>query len=273
MKRILFILAIFSSGILFAQKEDEKKDTTRFKFGGVEFIIVDHDTMPAHPRDSEDPDEEWDEYDEDDLTYWSGFDIGINMLMNGNFEPSFDSEHLEIDPANSFSYSFNFLEKRIRIAKDYFGIVTGIGFTNSRYGFNNDRLRLMSDPDSTWGSIDSTIINGFTKNQLRVNYFNIPILFHVNTSKNPDRNFHFSFGAIGGVRIGSKVKYKYDVFGGENVDKVKGRYNLNAFSVAGTFRMGYRDFGLFANYNFLTLYEGGKSESAYPLTFGASFHF
>ena len=40
-----------------------------------------------------------------------------------------------------------------------------------------------------------------------------------------------------------------------------------------TARLGYKDYGLFVNYNILTMYETGKSETAYPLTFGASFHF
>lgn len=264
------LLILLIGGTAMAQNSD---DTTRFTMGGVEFIIIDHDTMAVNHDDPDNWDnEDWTE-DSDDLTYWSGFHVGINMLMNQDFKPEFDDSHLQIDPALSFSYSFNLMEHRIRIAKDYFGIVTGIGFTNSRYGFSDNYLTLGSTADSTFGWTDSSITNGYTKNQLRVNYFNIPLLFQINTSKNEDKNFHLSFGAIGGVRIGSKVKYKYDVFGGENTDKVKGRFNLNPFTVQGTVRLGFRDFGLFANYDVLSLYEKGKSTAAYPLTFGASFHF
>lgn len=281
MKKLITICALLWGGFLFAQQEETAGDTTRFTIGGIEFIIIDHDTIPAEDYDEweeEDWDkmseEEWEEYCESaDLTYWSGFDVGVNMLMNGSFEPSFNAPHLEIDPAQSMSFSFNFMEQRIRIIKNYFGLVTGIGFTNSRYGFKDDHLRLMSSADSTWGMHDSTLVTGFTKNQLRVNYFNIPLLFQVNTSKNEDRNFHIAFGAIGGIRMGSNVKYKYDVFGGENDHKEKGRYNINPFQVCATARIGYRDFGLFANYNVLSLYDSGKSGTAYPLTFGASFHF
>ena len=272
MKKIITIVAILSSGYLMAQ---ESKDTTRFKVGSMEFIIVDHDTIPVTEYDDEGKpkkDREKGQTD-DDLTYWGGFEVGVNMLMNSAFQPSFNSTHLEIDPAQSFSYSFNFMEQRIKIIKDYFGIVTGVGFTNSRYGFKNDHMRLAANADSTWGHIDTTLNTGFTKNQLRVNYFNIPVLFQINTSKYDDKNFHISFGAIGGIRMSSKVKYIYDVLGGENDHKEKGRYNINPFQCAATVRLGYCDFGLFANYNLLTLYENGKSEDAYPLTFGASFHF
>lgn len=272
MKKIITIIAILSSGYLIAQ---ESKDTTRFKVGSMEFIIVDHDTIPVQDKDGNEKDSKdfGMTYDSKDLTYWGGFEVGVNMLMNSAFQPSFNSTHLEVDPAQSFSYSFNFLEQRIKIAKDYFGIVTGVGFTNSRYGFKNDRMRLAANADSTWGYNDTTLSSGFTKNQLRVNYFNIPVLFQINTSRDEDKNFHISFGAIGGIRMSSKVKYKYDVLGGQNDNKEKGRYNINPFQCAATVRLGYRDFGLFANYNLLSLYENGKSEDAYPLTFGASFHF
>lgn len=271
MKKLILGFALLTGGILVAQTSG---DTTRFKVGQMEFIIVDNDTMMVDDEGNEDPDKNFGmRYYEEDLTYWSGFEVGVNMLMNGNFAPEFNSSHLEIDPAQSFSYSLNIMEQRIRIVKDYFGIVTGLGFTNSRYGFKDDHLRLMSNADSTWGMYDSTLTTGFTKNQLRVNYFNIPVLFQINTSKFEDKNFHISFGVIGGIRMGSKVKYIYDVFGGENDHKEKGRYNVNPFQVCATARLGFRDFGLFANYNVLSLYESGKSETAYPLTFGASFHF
>lgn len=275
MKKIITLLMLFSGATLMAQNSG---DTTRFTMGGVEFIIVDKDTMPANMSNEKDyadwSEEDWEDYSEcQDLTYWSGWDIGVNMPMNGNFEPEFNSAHLQTDPAQSFSYSFNFGEQKIRLIKDYLTIVTGLGFTNSRYGFKDDHLRLMANADSTWGAYDSTLVTGFTKNQLRVNYFNIPVLFNINTSKFEDKNFHIAFGAIGGIRINSKVKYVYDVFGGENDHKEKGRYNINPFQVCATARIGYRDFGLFANYNVMTLFEKGKSETAYPLTFGATFHF
>lgn len=257
--------------------EEEDKDTTRFKVGSVEFIIVDHDTIPAGTSAEDDDDFKHERtYSKNDFTYWSGFDIGINMVMDWNKTlNSVQSPHLQFDPANSFSYSFNFLEQRIRIVKDHFGIVTGLGFTNARYGFKDPYMRLDADGASTFGVIDSVASAGFSKNQLRVNYFNIPLLFNINFSKRPKNNFHIAFGAIGSVRMNSNTKYKYDYddSNGEVKDKQKGRYNLNAFQAQGTVRIGYRDFGLFANYSFLPLFDRDKSEVAYPLTFGASFHF
>lgn len=268
MKRIIILtLTLAAAGTGMAQEE---QDTTRFKLGNKEVIIIGNDTTTVN----------WDDDDDkgshgsgDDLTYWSGFEVGVNVPVNGKFENSFNSTHLQIDPAQSFTYNFNIFEKRIRIVKDYFGVVTGLGFTNSRYGFKDNRVRLASNADSTYGFVDTTLFNGFSKNQLRVNTFNVPLLFQINTSKNEDKNFHIAFGAIGGVRIGSNVKYKYDLIdGGQARDKVRARYNLNPFQLLATVRLGFNDFGVFANYDVLTLYEHNKSETAYPLSFGLSFH-
>lgn len=268
MKRNLLLIVTLFTGIVGVAQEES--DTTRFRVGNLEFIIVGNDTI----QDDDGSKKFEVSHDSGDLTYWSGFEVGINLPVNGDFNNSFDSEHLDVDPSQSFVYNFNILEKRIKIINDYFGIVTGLGFTNSRYGFKNDKMRLNHNSDSTFGVIDSSLFNGFSKNQLRVNTINVPLLFQINTSRNEDKNFHIAFGAIGGVRIGSNVKYKYDLEGGGNTkNKEKGRYNLNAFQLQGTVRMGYNDFGLFANYDILSLYEKDKSEVAYPLSFGLSFHF
>lgn len=269
MKTILFIvIAMLSGGMLMAQGEP---DTTRFTIGGKQIIIVGNDTTMIDIDDDSDGNSG---RFGGDLTYWSGFEVGVNLPMNADFKNSFNSQHLKIDPSQSFVYSFNFAEQRIRIIKDYFGIVTGLGFTNSRYGFDNDRMRLRTNSDSTYGETDTTLFNGFSKNQLRINTINVPLLFQINTSKNEDNNFHISFGAIGGLRLGSNVKYKYDLAsGGDTKNKEKGKFNLNPFQVMGTVRMGYKDFGLFANYDLLSLYKTDKSELAYPFSFGASLHF
>lgn len=269
---ITLLIALLIGGFAMAQEES---DTTRFRIGKFEFIVVGNDTMNVEKpeRDEEGKKSELRYHQDGDLTYWSGFEIGINVPVNNNFQSSFNAEHLQFDPSQSFVFNFNFFEKRIRIVKDYVGLVTGLGFTNSRYGFKNNQLRLASNQDSTFGVIDSSLVGGFTKNQLRVNTFNIPLLLQFNTSKNEDKNFHIAMGVIGGVRIGSNVKYKYEVKGGSAKEKEKGRYNLNAFQALGTVRMGYNDFGVFANYNLLSLFEKDKSEVAYPLSFGVSFHF
>lgn len=277
MKKIFTIIVVaLASHLSIAQKTEHGSDTTRFKLGNTEFIIINNDTISVDEMGEPDEDSKGNNgknSDNADLASWAGIDVGVNVLMNNQFEPQFSEKHLQIDPANSFSYSFNFFEYFIKFGTPHVGLVTGAGFTNSRFGFKDSYMRLGANADSTYGYADSSLINGFTQNQLRVNYFNIPLMFQINTSKDKKKNFHIAFGAIAGVRMGSKMKYKYDVLEGETDFKTKGRFNVNPFQLALTARVGFRGLGVFANFNVLPLFENDKSRVAKPLTFGASLNF
>lgn len=273
MKRIFTLLTVLlCANIGLAQEEESVPDTTRFKIGSTEFIIIENDTMRIEDNEnSEDFDE--DEKESKVGAYWAGIDVGVGVLMNNQFEPSFTEPHLLTDPASSFSYSLNFFEHFIKFGTPHVGLVVGAGFTNARFGFKDSYMRLHANADSTYGMADSSLVSGFSQNQLRVNYFNIPIMFQINTSKNKKKNLHLAFGIIGGVRINSKMRYKFETTEGEAKDKRKGRYNVNPFQASLTARLGYRNIGVFAAFNMLPLFENDKSRVAKPLTFGASFHF
>lgn len=280
MKHILLIIGLATSFFGTSQVE-ESEDTTKINLGGIEFIIVDHeqDTLQLDENgevmENTDENYEWNyDQDPDELTYWSGFEFGPSILFNSSNTTSIGSNYLQLDPSQSFSFNFNFFEKRIPFGTDHVGIVTGLGFTNSRYGFKNN-YNLMSstgpNSDSTWGEIDTTTT--YNKNQLRASYLTIPLMLHFNASKNSEKNFHVSAGVIGGVKLSSKTVQKYDILGKEWKDKHKGTYNLNPFQAIATVRAGYNDFGLFANYNLLPLFENDVTENVFPLTMGVSLHF
>lgn len=276
MKTIIFTLVALTTFSLSAQETNQEvEDTTRFKVGTTEFIIINHgggkaDTVLVNDDNNSNPKNVKVTYDKEDLTYWNGLDIGINTLLNAKQGTKFTNKIFEIDPAQSFNLSLNLLEKRIPFGTEHVGLVTGLGFNFSRYGFKNDYI-LKTNADSTWGVIDT--LNNYSKNQLRTTYLNVPVLLHFNTSKMAKKNFHVSLGVIGGVRLSSKTFKKYDVLGGEQKDKIKGRYNINPFQLDATARIGYRDFGLFANYSLIPLFETGVAEQAFPLTVGVTFSF
>lgn len=284
MKSILLITAAIFSLNAIAQEgpkgpKKEVEDTTRFRVAGLEFIIIDHgdqiDTVLVDEQsDGKEvkigKDKNKKKKADDDLTYWSGFEFGPSILFDKSGGNNISSPFLELDPAQSFSYNFNLFEKRIRFGTDHVGLVTGLGFTQARYGFK-DSYSLKATADSTWGVLDTT--RAYNKNQLRATYLNVPLLLQFNTSKYTSKNFHVAVGVIGGVRLSSKTVQKFDILGKEAKNKQKGVYNLNPFQASATARVGYNDFGVFANYNLLSLFEKGAAEEVYPLTMGISLHF
>ena len=102
MKTTITLLTLLLIANLGLSQNENGPDTTRFKVGKTEFIIVDKDTMRVdQPDNMEEGDDEEDEFDfEDrmDLAHWSGFGVGVNLLMNNQFQNDFQENHLILDP-------------------------------------------------------------------------------------------------------------------------------------------------------------------------------
>jgi hypothetical protein len=275
MKTIIITFVALLTFNLSAQTEVEgeeiSQDTTRFQFGGTEFIIIkknDGQTDTIRVENGDDEQSKWEGYKEkkyDSFGHWSGLEFGVNTMLNSSGNTSFNQDFLTIDPSQSWNFSINFGELDIPFKTPHVGIVSGLGFEHSRYGLKNDYL-LKANSDSTWAVKDTNQV--YFKNQLRTWSFNLPILLEFNTSKYEDNNVYFDLGLIGGVHFGTKTFKKYEINGGEQKDKFKGTYNVNPFKVMATARVGYKNVGLFVNYNLLPLFSPGTTQLAYPLTFG-----
>ena len=277
MKIVIFTVLSLMAFNLSAQTEEENKgveievseeavDTTRFNVGETEFIIINHGNDNSDTLLVGDGGEGDECNGGAEFGHWSGFEIGLNSMLNTAGGLKFNSDKfLEIDPSESFNFAINFAQFELPFKTQHVGLVTGLGFEHSRYGFKNNYV-LDYDENSTLGIMDT--IKNFSKNQLRAWYFHIPVLLQFNTSKYESNNIHLAVGVIGGVRMTSKTVQRYDGNGGDQKDVAKGKYNLNPFKVTATARLGYKSIGVFANYSMLSLFEEGKTEGAFPLTFG-----
>jgi hypothetical protein len=275
LKKIIYTVFFLTSLSLFAQQE---KDTTRLNFGETEVIIINSkkgkvlvdenlllvDTIDATPNDKKDK-------KTDNEGHWGGLDFGVTMLMNSAMQSSFPSNNfLENDPAKSWYWNINMVDHRFNIYKHYVGITTGFGVNFTQIGIKNNNV-LYDNNDSLWVVKDT--INNYSKNKLRGTYLQIPLLLEFNTNEDQDKSFYVATGVIGGVRVGSAVIQKIERDNFNNKQKSKGTYGLNPFKLDATLRMGYGNWGLFANYALLPLFDTKKTEEAYPLTFGLSMNF
>jgi len=278
----LFITGLAIIGLMSAQAQEAEKenlpDTMRINMGETQvliiktpkgMVVIDNETEPTDTIDVEEGGEK--ERDSSHDGHWAGVDFGVNMLTNGQFKSSFpNNPQWENDPAKSFYWNFNLVDYRFNIYKEYVGITTGIGLNFNQIGLKNNYI-LNENADSIW--VYSDTINKFSKNKLRATYLQIPLLLEFNTNADEDKSFYFAAGVIGGIRLASSVKRKYEQSGVDSQEKVKGAYGLNAFKLDGTVRMGYSNWGIFANYSLLPLFDTKKTEEVYPLTFGLTFNF
>lgn len=262
MKKILTLAFIgFLSSIVFSQEDkSEESDTTRINFRKKEVIIVDRDdtvTIFNGKKRSQ--------------AHWAGVDFGFTTLMNSSFDNSFsDYPYWKNDPAKSAVWNLNVLDYKFNIAKHYFGLTTGLGFSFASIGFRDNYI-VNHTSDTLNAFIDT--VNNYTKNKLSASYLTVPLLFEFNTNAKFEKSFYFAAGVVGGVRMGSHLKRKGEVNGEKFVQKIKGTQGLNAFKLDALVRVGYSHWGAFASYSFLPLFNTDKTTAVYPLTFGLSFTF
>lgn len=277
MKTILLSgMAIFS--LICVNAQENKPDTTRLNLGETEVLIIknqkgtlviDGNTEPSDSLAPKSSEEEKEETSHDG--HWAGVDMGVTMLMNNQFKTSFPNDlQWENDPAKSFYWNINLLDHRFNLYKEHIGITTGCGINFTQIGLRNN-LILRENADSLWAVPDS--INVYAKNKLRMTYLQIPLLLEFNTSSDEDKTFYFAAGVIGGIRIGSSLKRKNEVKGFESKEVLKGTYGINAFKLDGTVRMGYGQWGAFANYSLIPIFDTKKTAEAQAFSFGLTLNF
>lgn len=282
MKKYLLILLIIIGPLLaMAQEEQGEKnsDTTRVKVGKLNVTITEDNTKVSN-EDEEDEDDK-DSDNKDELTHWGGIDLGVNVLLtpDNNTDYPEGSEWLEQDYARSLSWSFNLFETKIRIVKDYVGLVTGIGLTYNSYTFGdsvnvvtNDMVTVVDNMGNPIDVGDTTFAQigefNFDKNKFRASYLRIPLMLEFNTSLDPERTFHVAGGVIGGWNMGTIKKQKYDEDGVKAKIREKADFNLTPFTLDAAVRIGYRNYTLFANYGLTPLFEDGKGPELHNLTVG-----
>jgi hypothetical protein len=273
-------------------KIDEESDSTKINLGKMKIVIIEEkgkdkkaqkkiiidekviiDKNGEIQKEDQINNEDEDERpDEDDFAHWSGFGIFANGFLNNTNQIARkeDAPFLELDYARSIGLQFNLFEKRFPIVKEYVGLTTGLGFQWNRYMLNKD-VNLMANQDSTYGISNGSI--DYQKNVLRSTYLQAPLLIEFNTNKNSDESWHFSLGVVGGIRIGSSWKTKWEDDEKTRREKVKSNFNLNPFQAYATAIVGFEDINIYVNYGLTNIFVKDKGPTFSPVNAGLLFNF
>ena len=257
-----------------SETEEEVIDTMRMKFGNTQVLVIsspDSDENVEVIVDGEEVYEEAPRRSRKSEAHWAGLDFGFLMLMDENLDNTFaDNRYWNNDAARSQVWNLNLLEHKFNFGTPYVGLTTGLGFSWKQVAFKNNYL-IQTSVDSTFAVADT--VNQYSKNKLKASYLTVPLMLEFNTSANENKSFYLAAGVVGGVRLTSRIKRQGEFQGNEFKEKIKGRYNLNAFQLDAAVRLGYGSWGVFANYSLLPLFDKGTTVDVYPLTFGLSLNF
>ncbi|WP_176214765.1 outer membrane beta-barrel protein [Reichenbachiella faecimaris] len=159
-----------------------------------------------------------------------------------------------------FVKSFEFAKK--------FELRPGIGVSLEKFGHskNMEVFAYGEDADGTDTLGFSTVLGGsLKKNQLAVNYFDIPVEIRFNFNGNEKKDGLFlAVGGSAAYRFESHTKIKYqDEFGNKMKDKKKNDFGLNKIRLGASARLGYRSFSVFYKTYFTNIfYSSGPTGTA-----------
>lgn len=201
--------------------------------------------------------------------HWKGFSVGINGYMNstGGINLPKQYNYMDLNYSRSFNFQLNSLEQQFNIIDNHFKFIVGLGLDFRLYELSNKTI-LNADSSFTHGVIDSTNTYTYRKNKLRNSYLQIPLLFELNTSNNPNKTFHLAFGVIGQVMLGASTKQELEQNKFEITKHKSDTYNFNPFAAKAHVNFGYRNWTVYAEYNLTPLFQSGKGPELYPFTAG-----
>jgi len=266
----------------------EKKndsDTTRIRIGKMKIAVIEDGKNIIIDKDDWDNDSDldedwtWNEEDSDSKhkkhksdrfnPHWAGFAMGLNNYATSDFSTTLPPEYRYLDLNTNISYQvdLNLADVGLNIVKQRVGLVTGIGFRWNNYKFSNTNLVLSKGPDSLMHSFDST--KNYTKSKLAITYLTIPALieFQIPTQ---GEVLYLAVGVEGILKLDAHSKNK-DKSGYKT--KNNSDFYITPYSWDLTARMGYGNFGIYADYHMKPLFKENEGPELYPFCVGVSLNF
>lgn len=113
----------------------------------------------------------------------------------------------------------------------------GLGLGLEKIGLGNDST-LFSGDQLTVGDIG---LESVEKNKLAISYFEIPLEIRLHPTGTQDgEGFFIGAGVIGGLRLNSHTKWKYNEDGQTKRQKISGEFDLNTWRYGFQVRLGFR---------------------------------
>ncbi|MGB1243107.1 MAG: outer membrane beta-barrel protein [Chitinophagales bacterium] len=257
-------------GIQDSIKKDKKtkKDSTRWKFGGIDIIIRDkgdESEVKAYLKvDDEDSDDDDEETSKSKVkTRWFMLDFGFNTyLADGSFNLPNELNDFDLDYARSVNVNMHIFRQRIGLVGHNFNFMYGLELAWNNYHFEND-ITLLHNVDEV------TVIESgvdFKKNKLATTFLQVPVLFNIETNpRKPGKSFRISAGGYGGLLLGARTKQKSSENGKV---KIKDDFNLNKFRYGVIGQVGVGCINFYVDYALNGLFKEDLGPDLRPISIG-----
>ncbi|MEA2043363.1 MAG: outer membrane beta-barrel protein [Bacteroidota bacterium] len=201
--------------------------------------------------------------------HWAGFEFGLTNFMNTNNQLATNSERgfMELNPEKSFGFAVNFMEFNIPVFYRTFGFTTGLGATWNHFNLAQNVDIYENEAGVMTAMQVDPAVREYDRNNLNMAYLTIPVIAELQIPMGKEK-LYLGAGLIGGVRMWSKLKQKYEIDGNKFKDKTRDDFQLSPFRYGATLRAGYGKIGLFANYDASPLFKENTGPELYPFSVG-----
>jgi hypothetical protein len=253
----------------------EGQDTTKIRIGNLHLSVTeDGDELKIKkekPGDEDSDEYHW--YDECEHPdgfepHWGGITFGPNLYGSDLFSSSINTSdrYMELNTNKSWEFSWNIADLGINLAKDRFGLVTGLGLKWNNYKFSNTNLKLIKGHNSLEYVFDTL---KYDKSKLTVFSLVVPLMLEFDIPLHGE-DLYVAGGVEGTVKIGSHTKM---VTSDDKTIKNHSDFYLNTFNYAAVVRAGYGDWGLYASCGMTPLFKKDQGPELYPFAIGVSLNF
>lgn len=263
--RLLIALLVLSTSFAYAQK-----DTTKLRLGATRFLII---PPPKEANIHPNKPYKWNNL------VWMGFDVGFvgfTSLPGYKAQPQGDYAFMKTNIPRSIRIGFNLWEGKFRLNKKRtVNILTGMGFDWYHYSFE-DKIILRETDDL--GPINpgdpglTNVNNGnieVLRSRLQVTNFNIPLMLNFRTLRTfkHKKQFNFTLGVVGGVRIGSNFRHSFTQDGDRLREVRKDDFLLRRFKLDAEVRVRWYVISLFGRVSLIEAFNN-QGPTLYPWSAG-----
>lgn len=247
---------------------EDTSDETVIRIGskGVRIIEGDGDTDIRFQRFS-------DRHSHDRFRgHLGGIEFGYNSYLSDFWSTALDPQDSYMNLNSAKSTSFNILFPNISLGiTRHFGFVSSIGFNFNNYRFDGNNSIGVDATGVVQPVYPGDDIN-YQKSKLATVYAVLPVMLEAQIPTSSGNSVNFSFGVIGGLKLGSHTKVVYYA-DGKQKDKNRDDFSLNLLRYGATARIGYEMIQIYGTCYLSPLFEKGMGPELYPFEVGIALSF
>lgn len=195
------------------------------------------------------------------LRRYLGFEAGLNSYWTsfGKLELDGGSESLELNTGRSWVFKYNFLERGLDLGSQKVRFITGLGIETNIYRFENS-ININSNDDAIYfEQINLTQNSKIVKNNLKLTYLTLPLMFDFNTNPGSKSNFHIAVGAEIALKLKARTRTVIDLSDEEYEYRVNKDFHNRLVKPSAMLRVGFGNYTIFANYALTSLFKDNAS--------------